>query len=154
VLRIAAKVQVVTVPFQSGAPALNALLGKHLDIVAGPNSEFVPHIRQGVLRGLAVTGAKRHEALPDVPTLSEAGFPGLEIQGWIGVLAPAKTPDDISAKINAAVNAAVGKPAVNARLRTLGYGPNQMPLAETGPFLKNSIESWGKMIRATGISVE
>src|SRR4051812_6679910 len=74
VLKIVAKSQGVAVPFQSGAPALNALLGQHVDILAAPVAELVPQVQQGSVRVLAVSGAKRAAALPDVPTLSEAGF--------------------------------------------------------------------------------
>ena len=132
VLKVMAKTEATAVPFQSGAPALNALLGNHVDIIAAPLAELVPQVQQGALRVLAVSGTKRSASFPDVPMLREAGFPGLEINGWIGILAPAATPDDICAKLNAAVNAAVGKPTVNARLRQLGYEPHDMALAETG----------------------
>ena len=98
VLKVMAKTEAIAVPFQSGAPALNALLGKHVDIIAAPIAEFVPQVQQGALRVLAVSGGKRSAAFPDVPMLSEAGFPGLEINGWIGILAPAGTPDDICAE--------------------------------------------------------
>ena len=153
VLKVMAKTEATAVPFQSGAPALNALLGNHVDIIAAPIAELVPQVRQGAVRVLAVSGSKRSAAFPEVPMLREAGFPGLEINGWIGILAPAATPDDVCARLNAAVNAAVGKPTVNARLRQLGYEPNEMVLAATGPFLKNSIETWRKMILATGIAI-
>jgi tripartite-type tricarboxylate transporter receptor subunit TctC len=153
VLKVMAKTEATAVPFQSGAPALNALLGKHVDIIAAPLAELVPQVQQGALRVLAVSGTKRSASFPDVPMLREAGFPGLEINGWIGILAPAATPDDICEKFNAAVNAAVGKPAVNARLRQLGYEPYEMVLAGTGPFLTNSIETWRKMILATGMAI-
>jgi tripartite-type tricarboxylate transporter receptor subunit TctC len=152
-LRVLAKTEAVAVPFQSGAPALNALLGKHIEILSSPISEVVPHVQQGVLRAMAVTGSKRSHALPDVPTLNEAGFPGLEIHGWIGILAPSKTPDATCAILNKLVNAAVSKPAVNQRLHALGYDPNVMPLADTAPFLTNSIETWRKMILATGMTI-
>jgi tripartite-type tricarboxylate transporter receptor subunit TctC len=141
------------VPFQSGAPALNALLGNHVDLIAAPVAELVPQVQQGALRVLAVSGGRRSGAFPDVPMLREAGFPGLEINGWIGILAPAGTPDDICLKINSAVNATVGKPAVNERLRSLGYEPHVMPLVGVAPFLINSIETWRKMILATGMAI-
>ncbi len=140
-------------PFQCGAPALNALLGKHVDIIAAPIAELVPQVQQGAVRVLAVSGTKRSPSFPDVPKLGEAGFPGLEINGWIGILAPSATPDDICARLNAAVNRAVGKPAINARLRQLGYDPHELALAESGVFLTNSIETWRKMILATGMAI-
>src|SRR5215212_9368866 len=153
VLKVMAKTEATAVPFQSGAPALNALLGNHVDIIAAPIAELVPQVRQGALRVLAVSGSTRSAAFPDVSMLREAGFPGLEINGWIGILAPAATADDICLKINSAVNAAVGKPAVNKRLRSLGYEPHAMSLTGTGPFLTNSIETWRKMILATGMAI-
>jgi tripartite-type tricarboxylate transporter receptor subunit TctC len=154
VLQIMAKTQAISVPFQSGTPAMNGLLGGHVDVVAGPVSEIVAQIQQGAVRALAVTGPRRAQSLPDVPTLSESGFPGLEITGWIGMLAPAKTPTEICAKLNAAINAVVVTPGVDARLRQLGYEPFTVPIAEAPEFLKDSIDSWGKMIRATGITAE
>jgi tripartite-type tricarboxylate transporter receptor subunit TctC len=153
VLKVMAKTEATAVPFQSGAPALNALLGNHVDLIAAPVAELVPQVQQGALRVLAVSGSRRSGAFPDVPMLREAGFPGLEINGWIGILAPAGTPDDICLKINSAVNAAVGKPAVNERLRSLGYEPHVMPLVGVAPFLTNSIETWRKMILATGMAI-
>jgi tripartite-type tricarboxylate transporter receptor subunit TctC len=101
-----------------------------------------------------VTGARRAQAFPDVPTLSEVGFPGLEINGWVGLLAPAKTPSDICAKLNAAVNAVVAKPDVDKKLRDLGYEPSSVAFADTAALLKASIEKWGRMIQATGITEE
>jgi tripartite-type tricarboxylate transporter receptor subunit TctC len=87
-----------------------------------------------------------------VSTLSEAGFAGLEIHGWIGLLAPARTPDEVCAKLNAAINAAVVRPHADQRLRGLGYEPITMTLADAPAFLRNSIDTWGRMIRATGIA--
>jgi tripartite-type tricarboxylate transporter receptor subunit TctC len=153
VLKVMAKTEATAVPFQSGAPALNALLGNHVDIIAAPLAELVPQVQQGAVRVLAVSGGKPSPSFPDVPMLREAGFPGLEIHGWIGILAPSATPDDICARLNIAVNAAVGKPAINTRLRALGYEPHGMSLADSGPFLTNSIETWRKMILATGMAI-
>jgi tripartite-type tricarboxylate transporter receptor subunit TctC len=154
VFKVLAKTPAIGVPFQSGLPAINALLGNHVDIVAGPVAEIYPQARRGALRALAVTGARRAQAFPDVPTLKEVGFPGLEINGWVGVLAPAKTPPDICAKLNAAVNAVVATPDVDRKLRELGYEPSAVALADTAILLKTSIEKWGRMIQATGITAE
>jgi tripartite-type tricarboxylate transporter receptor subunit TctC len=154
VFKILSKTDATAVPFQSGVPAMNALLGHHVDIIAGPIPEIFPQTQQGNMRALAVTGAKRAQAFPDVPTLSESGFPGIEIHGWIGLLAPAKTPPEIRAKLNVAVNAVVARPAVDRRLRGLGYEPHSVAIADAPAFLQNSILTWGRMIQATGIKGE
>jgi tripartite-type tricarboxylate transporter receptor subunit TctC len=154
VFKVLAKTPAIGVPFQSGMPAMNALLGNHVDIIAGPVAEIYPQVQQGAMRALAVTGARRAPAFPDVPTLSQVGFPGLEIDGWIGLLAPARTPPEICAKLNAAMNAVVATPNVDKRLRELGYEPSAVALADTTILLRTSIEKWGRMIQATGITAE
>jgi tripartite-type tricarboxylate transporter receptor subunit TctC len=111
-------------------------------------------IQQGAVRALAVTGPRRAEALPDTPTLDELGFQGLGINGWIGLLAPAKTPPEIQARFNAAVNQIIATPKVEQRLRVLGYEPYRGSLAQAPAFLSRQIETWGQLIRATGIATE
>jgi tripartite-type tricarboxylate transporter receptor subunit TctC len=154
VFNVLAKANATGVPFQSGAPALNALLGQHVDIIAAPVAEVYPQIEQGTVRALAATGARRAAALPNVPTLDELGMLGLGINGWIGILAPARTPDDICAELNAAVNRIVAKPGVDKRLRGLGYEPYIGTFAAAGGFLERQIDTWGRLIRATGITAE
>ena len=151
---VAAKANGAGVPFQSGAPALNALLGRHVDINVGPVAETHPMVVQGMVRALAVTGPRRADALPDVPTLDELGFPGLGINGFIALLAPAKTPIEIRAKLNAALTQAIASPGVDRRLRTLGYEPYRGSFAEAPAYLKKQIDTWGDLIRATGIATE
>src|SRR5215471_590296 len=104
VFNVLARANATGVPFQSGAPALNALLGKHVDIITAPVAEVHPQIEQGAVRALAVTGPRRAAVLANVPTLDELGMPGLGINGWIGLLAPAKTPPDTLGGLNAAIN--------------------------------------------------
>jgi len=154
VFNVLTKGQAVGVPFQSGAPALNALLGRHVDIIAAPIAEVHAQIVQGAVRALAVSGPRRAAALPDTPTLDELGLPGLGINGWIGILAPARTPPDILARLNAAVNRIVARPNVDARLRTLGYEPYVGEFGDAGGFLKRQIDTWAQLIRETGISAE
>jgi tripartite-type tricarboxylate transporter receptor subunit TctC len=154
VFRVLAKSNGTGVPFQSGAPSLSALLGHHVDINVGPVAETTPMIRQGALRGLAVTGPRRAEALPDVPTLEELGFTGIAINGFIALLAPAKLPPEIGEKLNASVNAVIADPNVEQRLRTLGYEPYRGSFADANGFLKKQIDTWGNLIRATGITFE
>jgi len=142
------------VPFQSGAPSLSALLGHHTDINVGPVAETHPMIQQGTVRALAVTGPQRAEALRDVPTLEELGFRGADVNGFIAVMAPARTPIEIREKLHAAIDDAVAQPAVDQRLHFLGYEPYRGALADAPAFLKTQIDAWGKLIRATGITIE
>jgi tripartite-type tricarboxylate transporter receptor subunit TctC len=154
VLKVVAKTQTTSVPFESGAPAMNALLGHQVEILAAPVVEVFAQAQQNKVRALAVTGSARARALPGVPTMTEAGFPGLEINGWVGLLAPAKTPDAICEKLNSAINAVVEKPSFNQRLRNLGYETATTPFADAEPFLKESIQAWRHMILATGLASE
>jgi tripartite-type tricarboxylate transporter receptor subunit TctC len=154
VLKVMAKTEATAVPFQSGMPAMNALLGHQVDIEAGPVSEAFAQLQSGKIRALAVSGPRRALALPNVPTLTESGFPGLEISGWTGFLAPAKTPTEICAKLNNAINALVENPSFNERLRNLGYEPATTPFDGTQAFLKDSIDTWRRMILATGLAPE
>lgn len=151
---VLAKTNGTGVPFQSGAPSLNALLGHHVDINVGPVAEVHPMIAQGTLRALAVTGPKRADALPDVPTLDELGFRGIAINGFIALLAPARTPVEILAKVNAAVNQVLATPGVDRRLRTLGYEPYHGTFGDGPAYLKQQIDTWGNLIRAAGIAAE
>jgi tripartite-type tricarboxylate transporter receptor subunit TctC len=154
IFRVSAKSNGTGVPFQSGAPALSALLGHHVDINVGPVAEVTPQIRQGAVRALAVTGPRRAEALPEVPTLEEIGFTGIAINGFIALLAPAKLPPELGEKLNAAVNAVIADPNVEQRLRTLGYEPYRGSFADASGFLRKQIDTWGNLIRATGITFE
>jgi tripartite-type tricarboxylate transporter receptor subunit TctC len=154
VFNVLAKANATGVPFQSGAPALNALLGRHVDIITAPVAEVHPQIEQGAVRALAVTGPRRAAALANVPTLDELGMPGLGINGWIGILAPARTPTDICARLNATVNQIIAKPSVDTRLRALGYEPYIGAFSDAGDFLRRQIDTWGGLIRATGISAD
>src|SRR5262249_38262632 len=92
VFNVLAKANATGVPFQSGAPALNALLGRHLHIITAPAPEVHPKIEQAAVAALAVSGPRRAAALANVTPLDELGMPGLGINGWIGILAPARRP--------------------------------------------------------------
>jgi tripartite-type tricarboxylate transporter receptor subunit TctC len=154
VFKVLGKLSATPVPYQSGAPALNALLGGHVDVVTGPIVEIFSQVQQGKLRALAVTGPKRARVLPEVPTLRESGLAGIEVYGWNGILGPAKIPPEIALKLNSSVNTVVATPGVTERLRTLGYEPYSLPLAEAPAFLKDSIDAWAQMMREAGITGE
>ena len=113
-----------------------------------------PYIRNGTLRGLGVTSAKRSVLFPELPTLSEIGVPGFQAVGWFGLFAPAKTPQAIIAKLNTETNATMKEPEMRERL--LGQGAEPMPGSpdDLRRYLAREIETWGKVIREAGIKVE
>jgi tripartite-type tricarboxylate transporter receptor subunit TctC len=106
-LKAAAQVDIVHVPYKGGAPTIVDLVGGQISMALIAPSSGVPLIRNGKLRALAVTASRRLDALPDVPTVAEAGLPGLEFQAWFGVLVPARTPEEIVRRLNAAIVAIV-----------------------------------------------
>jgi len=152
-VRVKSGANILFVPYRGAAPAMTDVIAGQIQMHASAKTLLLPQIQAGKLRALAVASATRWPELPDVPTLREAGLEGFPTAVWYGLLAPAGTPASVVGKLNAAVNAAVDKPAVNARLRTLGYEPNIMSLAETDSFLANSITTWRKMILATGMTL-
>src|SRR5262245_41645737 len=154
VFKVLLKTPATGVPFQSGAPAINALLGNHVDIIAGPIAEIFPQVQQGKLRALVVTGTQRSRSFSDVPTLAESNLRAIEISGWNGFFAPARIAPEIGAKLNGAINEVVKNPTTEQRMRGLGYEPYTLEYADAGPFLKNSIDGWARMIKLAGIAPE
>jgi len=150
--KVVAKVKYVHVPFQGGAPAITATLGKHVDALVLTMPPVTPHIRSGALRGLGVAAAKRNAAIPDVPTYGEMGYPNVYSGSWVGFFAPSKTPDSIVEKLNADINAVVKEPESIATLAKAGLDPVVKNVAETNDYFKNEVESWGKMVKAIGFS--
>ena len=149
-----AGIDVVHVPFRIGADSRTALINGTIQYYVYPLPAIVGMIKAGTLRALAVGSPKRAEALPDVPTLEELGFTGIDINGFIALLAPAKLPPEIGEKLNASVNAVIADPNVEQRLRTLGYEPYRGSFADASGFLRRQIDTWGNLIRATGITFE
>lgn len=148
-----AKVEAVHVPFQGGAPAINALIGNHVESVALTLPPAVPHIVGGRLRGLAIASEKRLAAVPDVPTYIEGGFPGFTATSWVGFFAPTKTNDAAVAKLNTAINDILKLPDVLEKLKAMGLEPQGGPVAASQAFFKKEIDNWGNMVRAAGVPI-
>ena len=130
VFKVLGKLPATAVPYQSGAPALNALLGGHVDVVTGPIVEIFPQVQQGKLRALAVTGPKRARVLPERADLARSGAGrdrGLWLERHPGA---GESPAGDRAEGQRRGNAVVATPAVEQRMRTLGYEPFSLPLAE------------------------
>jgi tripartite-type tricarboxylate transporter receptor subunit TctC len=115
---------------------------------------ILPHIKAGKLRGLAVTGAKRLPSLPDLPTIAESGFPGYEASSWYGILAPAGTPPDIVARLNAELSKALEQPEVKTSLRAEGAEPVGGSPEQFAAHIRSEKERLGKLIRDANIRLE
>jgi len=142
----------VHVPYQGSAPAIQNLLGGQLASAIAPIGSFVPHLKSGALRALAITGAQRSAILPDVPTMSEAGYPMLVFAEWFGILLPAKTPSEIVNELNGVIRAALKSKEVaalvaNFAMETAGNSP-----AEFAQLIKADTDRWAPIVKASGFS--
>src|SRR6185295_9874803 len=107
---------IVHVPYKGGAPAIADLIAGNVQLMFESTNSIAPHVANGRVRALAVTGARRAHSLPDVPTLMEAGVPGYEVTAWTGVIAPAGQPRAVLERLNRAVNVAISEPTTKERL--------------------------------------
>ena len=151
--KVRAGVDLTTVHYRSVGPALPDLMSGRVDLMFAPVASVVAYVKDGKLRPLGVTTAERVGALPEVPLIGDF-VPGYEGTGWVGLVAPAKTPPEIIALLNGQVNAALGDPAFKTRLVDLGAAPFAGSPAAFGAFIAEFTEKWGKVIRAAGIKAE
>jgi tripartite-type tricarboxylate transporter receptor subunit TctC len=149
-----AGVQMTHIPYKGSAQAHADLLGGQAQLMFDTTSSAIGQIKGGKLRALAVTSPKRSPELPDVPTLAEAGFPGLEMTTWYGVFAPAGTPKDVVAKLYAEIMAALKSPDVQKRIAGLAGEPGAMTSAEFGELNRTDYDRYGKLIRDAAIKLE
>jgi tripartite-type tricarboxylate transporter receptor subunit TctC len=150
----ALKLDLVHVPFDGGGTAVQATVGGHTPISFGAMAPAVPLIKAGQLRALAVTTKERSPALPDIPTMTEAGFP--EVQGvtWTAVLAPAGVPKDIIANLHDMIVASVAQPEVKAKLAAMAYAPIGSAPQECRDFFKSEMARWSEVIKEAGLKAE
>jgi len=141
----------VHVPYRGAAPALTDLLGGQVEAFFADVPVLMSQITSGKVMALAAASDQRNPMLPNVPTLAEAGYKDTSSDNWYGLLAPAKTPPAVVAKLNAAFDAAINDPAVKDKLIKSGAIPVANSPAEFGKELKEEIERWGKVVRERGI---
>lgn len=134
------------VPYKGSAPAATALLGGEVQVAMVDLTSVYPHIQAGRLIGLGVTMAQRTKVAPELPTIAEGGVPGYEAAGWLGMFAPAKTPAPIVAALANAINAALAKPDVQARIAAQASEPAFMDPAQFSAFVNSEYAKWGKVI--------
>ena len=153
-LKQAFGLDLVAVSFNGGGPAITSTIGGHTPILYTSISTAAGHIKQGTVRALAVTSAQRSPALPDVPTLAEAGALGQESDIILGVLVPAGTPQDVVDRLHREIVRIVALPDVRARLSALGFEPIASTPNEFADRIRWEIDKWAKVIRAANIRAQ
>jgi len=142
------------VPYKGAAPAVADLLPNRIQVWIGAANSLLPHIRDGKLRLLATAADRRFGAMPDAPTVMEAGVPGYSLYPWLGMFVPGKTPPDIIAKINAEIARVLNSPEVKARLVPQGMDISTGPPAELKSIIASDYAQWGKVMSTAGIKGE
>jgi len=145
------------VPYRGGAPALQDIVAGNVDTMCDLAANSLGQVKAGTIKAYAVASKKRWFAMPDVPTVGEAGAPGVEVTNWLGAYAPKGTPKDIVAQLNAAFNTAMADPAVRQRIADQGLEippPEQQTPEAFAAYLKAEMDKWGAVIRESGIKVQ
>jgi tripartite-type tricarboxylate transporter receptor subunit TctC len=146
-----AQVDMLHVPYKGTGQALTDLLAGQVDLLFAPAQTVLPHVKAGKLKALAVTGAKRAETLPGVPTVAESGLPGYQAVGWFGLLAPAATPRSIVTQLSADVNSLLAQTEVRAKMMALGADPGGNTPEEFARFIRADQAKWAKLMGEAGI---
>lgn len=149
-----AGVKIAHVPYKGTGQALTDLLGNQIQVYWATMPPTLPHVRSGRLKGLAVGSLKRTKAAPELPTVSELGYPGFEAGSWFGMLAPAGTPKSVVARLNKEVVAALAAPELNERLSAEGAEPAANTPEEFAAFIKNELVKWAKVTKAARIAAQ
>jgi tripartite-type tricarboxylate transporter receptor subunit TctC len=145
------------VPYRGGAPALQDIVAGNVDMMCDLAANSLSQVKAGNIKAYAVTSKKRWFAAPDVPTVGEAGAPGVEVTNWLGAYAPRGTPKDIVAKLNTAFKDAMADPAVRQRIADQGLEippPEQQSPEAFAGYLKAEMDKWGAVIRESGIKAQ
>jgi tripartite-type tricarboxylate transporter receptor subunit TctC len=145
---------ILHVPHKSSGDARNDVMGGHVQMMFDAVTSMKGNVEAGEVRALATTGLKRSIALPDVPTVNEAGVPGYEATLWLGVMAPAGTPQAIVDRLNAEIAKIIAQPEVRAAWAKLGAVPMVMTPAEFDAFLRREIQKWAKVIEVSGAKIQ
>ena len=141
-------------PYKGSAPALTDLIGGQVQLMFDNLPSALPFIKGGKLRAVAVTSSKRAPALPDLPTIAESGVPGFEASSWFGILAPAATPKDIIAKINAEANKALQSPEMKEKLLSQGAEAVGNTPEHFAEYIRNETLKWAKVVKDSGAKVD
>jgi tripartite-type tricarboxylate transporter receptor subunit TctC len=148
----AAGVKLLEVPYKGSPPAFTDLLAGRIDLFFDSIAAGLPYLQSGQARGIAVLSSKRSPQLPDVPTLSEVGVPGLDVDSWLGIFVPTRTPPNVIARLRRELRAAL--PDLKERFEKSGGEVLDMPDDRIEAFVASEHESWGRLIRDAGIKLD
>jgi tripartite-type tricarboxylate transporter receptor subunit TctC len=146
-----AKVNIVHVPYKGAAPGVIDLIGGHVQLMIIGVPVALPHVRSGKLKALGVTTLQRTSVAPEVPALNESGLPGYEVVNWYGVIAPAKTPPAVIAKLNAEIRKILQAPDTKSRLQAQGFETAGNTPEEFDVFIRSEVGKWSKVVKQAGI---
>jgi tripartite-type tricarboxylate transporter receptor subunit TctC len=144
----------VHVPYRGGAPAMVDLIAGRVQLSFGSIATTIPHIQAGRLRAIAMTGTKRFEGLPNIPTIAESGVPGYEINNWYGIFLPANSPQDIIQRMNAETIKILQKPEIRAKLIAAGLEPMWNTPAEFSGYVRAETVKWRKIVIDSGAKAD
>jgi tripartite-type tricarboxylate transporter receptor subunit TctC len=147
-------IDMLHIPYKGSAPALADLMGGQLPVAIDAMIPSAAQVRAGKVRALAILASERSPLLPDVPTIAEAGFPGLEASATFGLMLPAKTPPAVIAKVHAAMRRAISQPATRKQLDEMGYQVVANTPEQFGAFLREQITTWTKIVKDNNIKAE
>jgi tripartite-type tricarboxylate transporter receptor subunit TctC len=149
-----AKIDIIHVPYRGAGPAMNDLIGGHVQMFFDLTPVVLPQINAGKVRALGAAGAKRASKLPDLPTIAEQGLPGFDVFSWYGLVAPAKTPEPVLAKLRDEVAKALAAPDMVARIHELGLEPGTAFGKDFSTFLAAETKKWAEVIRISGAKAD
>jgi tripartite-type tricarboxylate transporter receptor subunit TctC len=152
--RIAAGISILHVPYKGAAPAVADLLGGHVHATILDVPVLLPHAKAGKVRALAIATGKRSAALPQVPTMAEAGFPSVSADNWYGIIVAAATPKDILSKLHASLASALQAPETKQRMEAQGANALSSSPEELAAYMRNETNKWGKIIKTAGIKLD
>lgn len=149
-----AKVSVQPVPYQGGAPAINATIAGQVDLMATTlGGGAAAQVEGGKLKGIAIASDRRAAVAPNIKTYAEQGYPGFTAASWVGLFAPAKTDPAIVSMLNAAVEQVIKDTAVEKKLQTIGFDPIHQSPAEADAYFKSEVAKWGGMVKELGLAI-
>jgi tripartite-type tricarboxylate transporter receptor subunit TctC len=146
-----ARIQMVHVPYKGEPQAITDLVAGRVQLMFASSSTSVPHVREGRLRAIVTTLAKRSALLPDVPTIGEAGMPQFSITSWAGLFGPARMPREVVERLNREFVAAMGRPDVQQAMERQAFALNPSTPEQLGAFVKEQMESYRRILRAAGV---